>query len=162
MSDSLKQLQGNYPEYFYFPANGISFDFTGLGSLSSMFLADGSAECSRVMEEMKDLESGALANRDEGRQVGHFWLRNSRLAPDSKVGCEIESAVERVKQIGLQVRSGDLSASNGKRFQRVVYIGMGGSILGPQFILTALGNCSELEFVFCDTIDSEKLEELTE
>ena len=32
-------------------------------------------------EDMKKLEAGEIANPDEGRQVGHYWLRNADIAP---------------------------------------------------------------------------------
>ena len=33
---------------------------------------------------MDALEAGSIANPDEGRQVGHYWLRNAELAPDAE------------------------------------------------------------------------------
>ena len=44
---------------------------------------------------MDALEKGAIANPDEGRQVGHYWLRNPELAPDRSVGEHISSELRR-------------------------------------------------------------------
>ena len=33
-----------------------------------------------ALNAMSGLESGALANADESRQVGHYWLRNTDIA----------------------------------------------------------------------------------
>ena len=33
---------------------------------------------------MKDLEKGVIANPDENRMVGHYWLRNPDLAPNEE------------------------------------------------------------------------------
>ena len=35
----------------------------------------------RAFADMKALESGAIANPDEKRMVGHYWLRNSSWLP---------------------------------------------------------------------------------
>ena len=40
------------------------------------------AEAFRAMEA---LETGAVANPDEQRQVGHYWLRAPELAPSPRV-----------------------------------------------------------------------------
>ena len=38
----------------------------------------------RAHAAMAALEAGAIANADEQRQVGHYWLRNPSLAPDAQ------------------------------------------------------------------------------
>ena len=35
----------------------------------------------RAFQSMQDLEKGAIANPDENRMVGHYWLRAPELAP---------------------------------------------------------------------------------
>ena len=35
--------------------------------------------------EMAELEKGAIANADEKRMVGHYWLRNPQLAPSPQI-----------------------------------------------------------------------------
>ena len=40
----------------------------------------------KAFTAMQELEAGAIANPDEQRQVGHYWLRNPDLAPDRSVG----------------------------------------------------------------------------
>ena len=35
----------------------------------------------KAFADMISVESGAIANPDEGRMVGHYWLRNADLAP---------------------------------------------------------------------------------
>ena len=34
-----------------------------------------------ALADLAALEAGAIANPDEGRMVGHYWLRNPALAP---------------------------------------------------------------------------------
>ncbi|KAI3718105.1 hypothetical protein L6452_18957 [Arctium lappa] len=37
----------------------------------------------KTFKAMEDLENWAIANPDEGRMVGHYWLRNPKLSPNS-------------------------------------------------------------------------------
>jgi glucose-6-phosphate isomerase len=87
---------------------------------------------------MRDLEAGGIANPDEHRMVGHYWLRNSKLAPNSKLRGEIENTNARIKRFGSDVHAGKIKGSRGDRFQHLLSIGIGGSPLGPQFISDAL------------------------
>src|SRR5262245_10223314 len=47
---------------------------------------------------MTGLESGAVANPDEGRRVGHYWLRAPELAPDAETREAIVTALSRVRK----------------------------------------------------------------
>ena len=63
-----------------YPELGISLDFSKL-PLDDAFLSSMQGRIDRAFAGMKALESGAIANPDEKRMVGHYWLRNSSLAP---------------------------------------------------------------------------------
>jgi len=73
---------------------------------------------------MAALERGAIANPDEQRQVGHYWLRNPSLAPDPAITAHIKAEVERMEQFAAE----QLAST---RFTDVLWIGIGGSGLGP-------------------------------
>jgi len=55
---------------------------------------------------MRELESGAIANPDEKRMMGHYWLRNRSLAPTA----EIEETINRIKNFAADVHSGKIAA----------------------------------------------------
>ena len=63
-----------------YPQLGFSIDISRMSFEESQFdtLAPSIAH---AFAAMKDLEAGGIANPDEGRMVGHYWLRNSDLAP---------------------------------------------------------------------------------
>ena len=56
---------------------------------------------------MVALEAGAIANADEQRQVGHYWLRNPELAPEAAISQHIQAELERIEAFG--------KANNGMR-----------------------------------------------
>ena len=103
---------------------------------------------------MDALEKGAIANPDEGRQVGHYWLRNPELAPDRSVGEHISAELRRLQSFGAEVLEGRLKASNGEPFTDVLWVGIGGSGLGPLLMIRALqDNRQGLPFHFLDNVD---------
>src|SRR6266853_1541070 len=102
--------------------------------ISRMNFADGFFEQMRPLVEkafaaMRELEAGAIANPDENRMVGHYWLRNSKLAPNAQLRADIEQTNQRIKKFAADVHAGKIVAEGGKRFQHILLIGIGGSAL---------------------------------
>ncbi|MFO7629481.1 MAG: glucose-6-phosphate isomerase [Prochlorococcaceae cyanobacterium] len=109
-----------------------------------------------VFDAMEALERGAIANPDEQRQVGHYWLRAPQLAPDPASGQHISSEIDRIGSFGQQVLSGQLRSPSGAKFSDVLWIGIGGSGLGPLLIIEALEEEGQgLPFHFIDNVDPQ-------
>ena len=105
---------------------------------------------------MRELESGAIANPTEERMVGHYWLRNPALAPTPQIRAEIEETIQRIKKFADDIRTGRITAENGKRFEHVLHVGIGGSALGPEFVATALGSPHDpMDISFFDNTDPD-------
>ncbi|KAI3842789.1 hypothetical protein MKX03_016472, partial [Papaver bracteatum] len=45
---------------------------------------------------MQELEKGSIANPDEGRMVGHYWLRNPALSPTPTLRSQIENSLDAI------------------------------------------------------------------
>src|SRR5690242_18817986 len=71
-----------------------------------------------AFDAMEALEKGAIANPDEQRMVGHYWLRAPELAPSTELRKAIQDTVADIHRF-----SAELHASN--RFQNVLVIGIG-------------------------------------
>jgi glucose-6-phosphate isomerase len=99
---------------------------------------------SRAFDRMESLEAGAIANPDEQRMVGHYWLRSPELAPSEELRRAIESTVVRVLAFADRVHSGDIAPSHAERFRHLLVVGIGGSALGPQFVADALSGPTDL------------------
>lgn len=113
----------------------------------------------RAYGEMAALEAGAAANRDENRMVGHYWLRAPQLAPSAEIAAEIEFTVRAVREFAAGVHDGSIAAPNGRRFSRLLVVGIGGSALGPQFVADALGTASDrLRPWFFDNTDPDGID----
>ena len=108
----------------------------------------------KAFAAMQELESGAIANADEQRQVGHYWLRNPQMAPSDEVRTHIARDVDLIEQFGRDVIAGVVKAPNGEPFTDVLWIGIGGSGLGPLLMIKALQtNGQGLPFHFFDNVD---------
>lgn len=126
---------------------------------SEDFLAQNRPLLARAMEAMAKLEKGALANPDEERMVGHYWLRNPRLAPTEEIAWAIEKTVARIKDFAGRIHSRQLKAPGGQPFSSIILVGIGGSALGPQFVSAALGTGREkMDIYFIDNTDPEGID----
>lgn len=105
---------------------------------SDEFFQANEGKMQSAFSAMDALESGSIANPDEQRQVGHYWLRDAQLAPDSETQKAITDALESIDLIVEKVHSGSCAGENGA-FKNLLLIGIGGSALGPQFVADALG-----------------------
>ena len=110
----------------------------------------------KAFADMRELEAGAIANPDEQRMVGHYWLRDSKLAPTAELRTEIEKTNERIKRFADDVHVGRITSKGGRPFEHVLLIGIGGSALGPQFVADALGTTNDaMQIQFFDNTDPD-------
>jgi glucose-6-phosphate isomerase len=116
---------------------------------------------SAAFDAMEALESGAIANPDEGRMVGHYWLRAPELSPSDEIGSAIRGTLTRVLAFAEGVHHGRIRPDAAERFTDLLTIGIGGSALGPQFVAEALGSpASRLEPHFLDNTDPDGFDRL--
>jgi len=91
-----------------------------------------------AISAMGALEAGGLANPDEQRRVGHYWLRDPDRAPEPAMADAIRRCVAELQQFAGDVHRGAIHPPNADGFYLALTIGMGGSILGPQLLDDAL------------------------
>jgi glucose-6-phosphate isomerase len=108
----------------------------------------------KAFADMAELEKGAIANPDENRMVGHYWLRNPDLAPTPELTQEIVQTIEQIESFAEKVQTGAIHPPRASRFTDVISIGIGGSALGPQFVAEALSpDFPPLKIHFIDNTD---------
>ncbi|HET7753632.1 MAG TPA: glucose-6-phosphate isomerase [Anaeromyxobacteraceae bacterium] len=126
------------------PALGLTVDPSRM-RFDDAFVARTEPLVTRAFDAMEALERGAIANPDENRRVGHYWLRAPALAPDPETRREIEDALGAVKRFASDVVEHRIHTPQGQRvnagmpFQSALLAGIGGSALGPMFVADALG-----------------------
>lgn len=133
------------------PDLGITLD-RSLMTFGGDFLAEMEPACQEAYQDMLALEDGGIANPDEERMVGHYWLRNPALAPGG-LGREITRDLDQVCTFAAGVLGGETRAPGGKVFTHLLIIGIGGSALGPQLLADALPRGRGLVPAFLDNTD---------
>src|SRR5438552_4301999 len=159
MSYSKSQLWLRFQRYYsQFPSLGLALDLSRM-NFPDDFFPSMEARLQRAFAAMAELEKGAIANPDENRMVGHYWLRNPALAPTPAISKEIENTIAAIKTFAAEVHTGTLRTSTGI-FKRLLVIGIGGSALGPQFVSHALGNptSDKLSVHFFDNTDPDGMD----
>ena len=108
----------------------------------------------KAFADMAALEKGAIANLDENRMVGHYWLRAPELAPSKEIQKAITNDIERIETIVQKVHEGTIHPPEAPKFTDILAVGIGGSALGPQFISEALApDFPALKIHFIDNTD---------
>ncbi|MGI9087278.1 MAG: glucose-6-phosphate isomerase [Chthoniobacterales bacterium] len=142
-------LWSRFQEHFLaYEDLGFSIDISRM-RFADDFLAQMQARAQAAFVAMRQLEAGAIANPDEGRMVGHYWLRAPELAPNEQLRAEIVETNQRIKKFAAQVHAES-------RFRHLLLIGIGGSALGPQFVSDALTSAADaLQIHFFDNTDPD-------
>ncbi len=134
---------------------GFSLDTSRL-SFDDDYLSRMEPLMTRAMESMAALERGAIANPDEDRMVGHYWLRSPQLAPTDDIRTAITTTVSRVKKFAADVHAGVIAPKPGATFSHLLVVGIGGSALGPQFVNQALNSIADpMTISFFDNTDPD-------
>ncbi|KAF0213579.1 MAG: glucose-6-phosphate isomerase [bacterium] len=132
------ELWKRYQEYLCVCSSvGITLDISRM-KFSDTFFAEMADKVNFAFEQMDSLERGDIVNPDEGRMVGHYWLRDASLAPSAELKVEIENTVTSIKDFAARVHNGEVKTEKGGLFKNILVVGIGGSALGPQFVANAL------------------------
>ena len=138
MKPDRADLWDRYCDWLYFhPDLEIYLDISRM-RFSAEFVQGMQAVFEQAFEAMAALEGGAIANPDEDRMVGHYWLRNPQLAPTAAIAKEIEQGIEQIEAFASAIHAGTIRPPEAEKFTDLLCIGIGGSALGPQFVASAL------------------------
>jgi glucose-6-phosphate isomerase len=160
MSPNKQELWDRYQKYRTdFPSLGLAIDLSRVDFPADFFERMG-PRTARAFAAMGELENGALANPDEQRMVGHYWLRNPALAPGPEIRQEIEDTLAKIKTFASQVHRGALKGAGGRKFKNLLVIGIGGSALGPEFVAHALAGLrrDKMAVFFFDNTDPDGMD----
>ncbi|MEX2544536.1 MAG: glucose-6-phosphate isomerase [Phycisphaeraceae bacterium] len=123
----------------------------------------------RAHHAMQRVEAGDIANPDEDRMVGHYWLRAPHLAPSTDLRQAIEQGIDQVRTFARDVHEQRITpatpaitpASPAARFTDLLLIGIGGSALGPQLVSDALATRRDrLRVHFMDNTDPDGIQRI--
>src|ERR1700733_12071077 len=97
MNASKPELWQRFQKYYTeFPSLGLSMDLSRMNFKDDYFDSM-KVPIQKAFIAMAELEKGGIANPDEKRMVGHYWLRNPALAPTLTMRKEIEDTLADIK-----------------------------------------------------------------
>jgi len=108
----------------------------------------------RAFSDLAAVEGGAIANADEGRMVGHYWLRAPKIAP-AEVGHAIQESIVASRSFCRLILD-----EAPRRFDRLLVVGIGGSALGPDLVIDALDEGAGLDVHFMDNTDPDGMDRI--
>lgn len=156
-----RALWQRYQDWLYFHEGlGLYLDVSRM-RFNDAFVESLRPKFDKAFADMAELEKGAIANPDENRMVGHYWLRNPDLAPTPELTQEIVQTIEQIESFAEKVQTGAIHPPRASRFTDVISIGIGGSALGPQFVAEALSpDFPPLKIHFIDNTDPAGIDRL--
>jgi len=155
-----QELWERYQDWLYFNEDlGLYLDVSRM-RFDEQLVAELKPKFIRAFKDMAALEQGAIANPDENRMVGHYWLRNPELAPPDLKN-EIVGNLDQIEAFVQKVHNGTIHPPLAPKFTDVLAIGIGGSALGPQFVDGALAADSPpLAIHFIDNTDPDGIDHI--
>jgi len=131
-------LWERYKSYLYHNSTlGLMVDISRM-NFSTDYFDTMEPRIQKAFRDMDAIELGEIANPDEHRMVGHYWLRDPDLAPRPEMNRDIKATLLAIKDFASHVHTGKILTPKGNRFSNLLIIGIGGSALGPQFVSEAL------------------------
>ena len=88
---------------FYVDISRIKFDDSFVEVMKPKF--------EKAFQNMEKLEKGTIANPDENRMVGHYWLRDPNIAPTPEIKQEVVQTLEQIETFAKKVHSGLIKPS---------------------------------------------------
>ena len=136
----------------------LEIDFA-LSALNDDLLRAQRGKLESALRAMQTLEAGSIANADEKRMVGHYWLRAPARAPKPEIGDAIAATLKRVEEFAAKIHQGEIAPPEGGRFKKVVLVGIGGSALGPMLVADALTRAdAPMSFHMLDNTDPDGID----
>ncbi|MBS2031207.1 MAG: glucose-6-phosphate isomerase [Deltaproteobacteria bacterium] len=137
---------------------GLSLDISRV-QFSDGFFAELEPRLQKAYAAMAELEAGAIANPDEKRMVGHYWLRAPELAPQPELRKAITETNARIHAFADAVHAGKIRPQRAARFTHVLVVGIGGSALGPEFVAASLTSAGDrMKPYFLDNTDPDGMD----
>jgi glucose-6-phosphate isomerase len=157
--NSAAELWQKYQDWLYYnPDLELYVDISRMG-FTQDFVASIEPKFAKAFADMKALEAGAIANPDEQRMVGHYWLRYPEIAPTDELKAAINSTIDQIETFTQAIHTGIIHPPTAPKFTDILSIGIGGSALGPQFVAQALAVAKPpLNISFIDNTDPDGID----
>lgn len=115
------------------------------------------AEQAMLSDYRKTMLSGEIINQSEHRPALHTALRTPAGQGLPGIDQLVQDTRNRVRSFVDGIRHGQHTGITGKSIRHIIFIGIGGSHLGPELAVRALGSDNVLDIRFVSNIDGYAL-----
>ena len=134
------ELWQRYQDWLYYNEElGFYLDVSRM-SFDEAFIAKIKPKFERAFKDIEALEAGAIANPDENRMVGHYWLRDPDLAPTPELKQDILDTQQSIIDFTKKVHSGEIHPPSGGKFTDILSIGIGGVCSWPSICVSSFSS----------------------
>jgi glucose-6-phosphate isomerase len=147
-------------------AGGLSYSYAALPVDDEILsVLQELADEQQLIDKYREVVNGAVMNTGEKRAVLHHLTRG-KLGREVVLDGEDKedfylTQLDRIAEFSRGVHEGTITGSTGKRFTKVVQIGIGGSDLGPRALYLALSGwaekagCRKMQAEFISNVDPD-------
>jgi len=111
----------------------------------------------RFSEKRDAMLAGAIVNPSENRPALHAQLRAPAGDGLAGIGDLVQPTLAKMREFCHRIRSGAWKGLSGRAIDTIVFIGIGGSHLGPELAVRAIGSDGRLQLRFVANIDGTTL-----
>jgi len=111
----------NYNNLLRYQDLGFSLDLSRT-DMEQSYITDLQPQIDKAYADLVKTEAGEIVNPDEGRMVGHYWLRDETLAPNAEIKAQITEPIAQLKQLAEDVHHGVVAPPSGGRFENLLII----------------------------------------
>ncbi len=115
------------------------------------------ADQARLSDHRKAMLAGEIVNQSEARPALHTALRTPSGMGLPHIDQLVQDTLSQVRIFVDRIRNGQHTGITGKSIRHVVFIGIGGSHLGPELAVRAIGSDGVLDIRFVSNIDGYAL-----
>ena len=115
-----QELWQRYQDWLYFHKDlGLYLDISRM-RFSESLVESLQPKFAKAFKDMEALEQGAIANPDENRMVGHYWLRNPDIAP-LELKNQIIDNLDRIEAFVKKVHDGTIHPPEAPKFTDITF-----------------------------------------
>ena len=115
------------------------------------------ADQAKLSDHRAALLSGEVVNQSERRPALHTALRAPLGMGLPGIDQLVQDTLNRVRSFVDNIRNGQHTGITGKSIRHIIFIGIGGSHLGPELAVRAVGSDDVLDIRFVSNIDGYAL-----
>ena len=83
----------------------------------------------KINKSIQDIFTNKYVSATESKKVSHIYLRNKE---------NLNKSLEKIIKLYENIKKGELRSKTGEKFSYIVYVGIGGSLIGPKMLSESL------------------------